>query len=188
MTPTPERAWKSKPLRLSLTINVTGCVQPRWCSFFLHMIVYRSDSHSGHKHSLGHQKAHGSHIFPPVGKHPHCGVPGPWWFCPSDRIIAERELTPAAARSRERPPLRIWSCQSSTQKSIYTSVGIGFSWPLRHHLLISYDEVIARCCHGADGEGYKTAVAIFNNPRFLPTGRKKNQIIISMFGYNLVCV
>lgn len=163
MTLMPERGWKSKQLRPSVTITVTQCVKPRWRTFFYHMILYRSDSHSGHKHSLGNKKLT-AHIIPPVGKYLDCSVQGPWCFCPSDRIIAERELTPAAAHSRERAQLCIWSCQSSPHKSIYTSVGIGFSWPLRHHLLILYDEVIAWCCHGTDGEGDKTAVAKFNNP------------------------
>lgn len=130
-------AWK----RLKKwTVDALGPNQSDWmCKtkmlyFVFHMIVCRSDSHSGHKHSLGNKK-HMAHIFTPVGKYLDCRVQGPWCFCPSDRIIAERELTPAAAHSRERAQLCIWSCQSSTHKSIYTSVGSDFSWPLRHHLL-----------------------------------------------------
>lgn len=162
MTLMTETGWKSKQLRHSVTISDWMC-KPKMVYFLFHMIVYRSDSHSGHKPSLGNKKPT-AHIFTPVGKYLDCSAQGPCCFCLSDRIIAERELTPAAAHSRERAQLCIWSCQSSTHKSIYASVGIGFSWPLRHHLLILYDEVIVWCCHGTDREGNKTAVAKFNNP------------------------
>lgn len=159
----PKRGWKSKQLRHSLTQSDWKCKTKMVCLLFL-MIVYRSDSHSGHKHSRGNKK-HTAHIFTPVGKYLDCSVQGPWCFCLRDRIIAESELTPATAHSCERAQLYIWSCQSGTHKSIYTSVGIDFSWPLRNHLLIIwYDEVIAWCCRDTDREGDKTAVAKFNNP------------------------
>lgn len=87
MTLMPERGWKSKQLRHSVTISDWMC-KPKMVYFLFHMIVYRSDSHSGHKPSLGNKKPT-AHIFTPVGKYLDCSAQGPCCFCLSDRIIAE---------------------------------------------------------------------------------------------------